>query len=427
MKIAIRIAVGGKYATDSCLFEVAAIHPQLNDELLGREEDWSFFTATEMAKCRDSKNKFVRTLKSGRATVVNRRTAVPFAATTGLTASLSVLVSYTATLTNAVLASIAVISLKLGDFKLNMATVTLVVAELFAGIYQATTLYNWARVNAYMNCASKYSESDHRVQHLFETYDKLNKKMRQTFQLCKEYSSVARNHLASVHFKSEETFEEKERERYKNIVDTLYESTGQMNRLNDRFGQETKDLSFVHTFVSSFDTKDAKHRWEQKEKKEFAAEILLNPVYWLLERINPNQKYGDSPIDVEDTEEHHQDMPPLEPNVEEYEYILSHKSSPEFSRDLERRFLSSSSEEEDGGSGGVLESKSNVNGVLDVAERHTTMINEELNKLETVYWKEATEAKDRLFIELRETFEALCKSIEKTELERLQKFPFCIV
>ena len=37
-----------------------------------------------------------------------------------------------------------------------------------------------------------------------------------------------------------------------------------------------------------------------------------------------------------------------------------------------------------------------------------------------------TEAKDRLFSELRETFEVLCASIEQTDLERLQKFPFCI-
>ena len=28
--------------------------------------------------------------------------------------------------------------------------------------------------------------------------------------------------------------------------------------------------------------------------------------------------------------------------------------------------------------------------------------------------------------ELRETFEVLCASIERTDLERLQKFPFCI-
>ena len=188
----------------------------------------------------------------------------------------------------------------------------------------------------------------------------------------------------------------------------------------------------MYTFVTTFDTNDARHRWTQKDKKEFRAEIFLNPLYWLLEKLYPNPKYGDGPITIdgekdmaENAEENGDDeasVEPFEQSVDEYEYILSHKSSPEFSRDLEGRFM----EDEDGGGVGVAESKSDIKGRLDVAERHTRRINDELNHLESVFWKEVTEAKDRLFSELRETFEVLCASIEQTDLERLQKFPFCI-
>ena len=428
-----------RYATDSCLFEVAALYPQLRDELLGREQDWSFFTTSEMAKCRDTKNKFVRTLKSGRATVVNRRTAVPFAATTGLTASLSVLIAYTASLTNAALASIAALTVNFGDFKLSLASLTLVVAELFAGIYQATVLYNWARVSSYMNCASKYGESDHRLRDLFDAYENLKERMDTAYKFCLDYSTVVRNQIESINFESESF----EKERYKSIVQMLYESTRRMNELSDRFGQETKDLSFVYTFVTTFDTNDARHRWAQKDKKEFRAEIFLNPLYWLLETLYPNPKYGDVPIKIDGEKNIHEDAEGAEEEVEvddaasvepffmqsldEFEYILSHKSSPEFSRDLEGRFMVVREEEEEDEHGyGVAESKSDIKVRLDVAERHTRRIHEELNNLETTFWKEVTDAKDRLFSELRETFEVLCASIEPTDLERLQKFPFCI-
>lgn len=41
----------------------------------------------------------------------------------------------------------------------------------------------------------------------------------------------------------------------------------------------------------AFDSDSSVKRWEHKEWKEVLAEISLNPMYFVLENVNPNQKY----------------------------------------------------------------------------------------------------------------------------------------
>lgn len=309
LKLLMRVMAGGHYAEVSCIFEVTGSFPGYRDQLLstdysmfGAKKFWSYGAAKEMEKCMDTKNKLFRMLKSG------KKPAAAVAAASGMGGAAAG-ITYLTVGGGAIITKAAVDTAQIGKGASSLLPTVeiagsavplfglfLSVGEMIAGLHQMSTLYNWARFRTYRECTLALRADLHQDTRSFlETFEAARESFQdKQAQLLPRYTRI-RMLLTCLlgHFRSrgQEDKVDSIRVMHEKVVNSIMHTAESMQDFD-------QNLKKIHEFVvrhqeeNKFRARQVNKQWGQKEKREFNAELLLNPMYYLLESLFPNKKYG---------------------------------------------------------------------------------------------------------------------------------------
>jgi len=348
VKMLVKMVTETYYDQTSCIFEVIGMFPGYRDQLLatdyslfGAKHFWSYGAETAMIKCRNKKEKMMRLLKASKKAAA--RTAVPAAgvAGVGVAGGAAVGVAYVSIGGGAIITKAAIDASQLAGaafgFAKLMPTVAvageqvpvlglfLTVGQAIAGMHQAHTVYNWARFQTYRECSvGLRAELHENTTNFLKTYenarDVYQAKQEEMLPRLARTRTILTCLLGHATTTGDQGSVAKIRAYHEAIVDTVMAVTETVQHHDTNLKKVHKYVVWQHE-QAKYQEKHSIASWEDKDKMEFAAEMLLNPSYYLLEKLFPNSKYvkvdtqqaydaAKDEVEVQEQDEVEQEAPP---------------------------------------------------------------------------------------------------------------------
>jgi len=314
----IRILAGGHYAEATCIFEVSSVFPALRDQLFAPRKYWGWVAKTEVSKCMDTKNKLFRQAGSiVSMTTSRKKLGGGVAAVTATTWAMSLstagvaLMSGTlalATTALALLGELGATAISIGGTSIPMLSLFMGVTETIAGVFQAQTVYNWARFTTYADCSiGRIASMDSQTQAVTTDYESLRKDgakdmsdLQQQMARSKVILTCATAQAMTVTHgkKAMLDYINKAQEKLLTVNNAL---SAQLDTIDDELVAIHKEVIVQDALIKEIQNRQHKE-YKKKERREFIAELALNTPYFIIEGLFPQNKYVVDELDIRDAE-----------------------------------------------------------------------------------------------------------------------------